>query len=414
MSENSIACGFSGDRLMPVERAQAALLDQASCVGDVEEIALSDAAGRVLASSLTSPIDVPGFDNSAMDGYAIAFRPARTAPTQYEVTQRISAGSSGTRLAPGCAARIFTGAPVPPGADAVVMQEQVHDSGDFIRIEREVRAGENIRSRGNDIARNDMVLLAGQRLGPQHIGLAASIGRDRAPVYRRLRVGVFFTGDEIVEPGTPLEPGQIYGSNRYFIKAALAGLGCAVRDLGHVPDTLEASCEALETLAEHCDLLITTGGVSVGEEDYVRPAVERLGSLSLWRVAMKPGKPLAFGAVADTPFVGLPGNPVSAFVTFLLFAAPLIRKMQGRHDVLPQTFQVKSGFEWKKAKSRREFPRVRLDARGTEIVAKMYPRQGSDVLSSVAWADGLAEVIEGRAFSRGEWLRCMPFCSNLS
>jgi len=414
MTIETVDCGHPGDQLLSVEAAQRALLDAVSTITDVHQTALDEALGRVLATDVASLIDVPGFDNSAMDGYAVALQADAVAPWRFEVTQRIPAGRVGTVLEPGCAARIFTGAPIPPGTDAVVMQENVRVIGGYIEIERPIRAGDNIRRRGNAISHNATVLTAGQRLAPQHVALAASVGLASLPVYQPLRVGVFFTGDELVQPGAALGPGQIYNANRYAITALLANLGCTVRDLGTVADTLEATCDALERLAADCDLVMTTGGVSVGEEDHVKPAVERLGQLSLWRIAMKPGKPLAFGEVGTTPFVGLPGNPVSAFVTFLLFARPLLLKMQGVREVQPRILRVRAGFDWPRGRPRREFVRVRIDSTATEPVASQFPRQGSDVLDSIAWADGLVEIREQHRFSAGEWLNFIPFCGLLA
>jgi len=410
MTNQAVECGHPADQLLSVEAAQRALLDGVSPLTEVRQAGLCDALGQVMSTDVASLIDVPGFDNSAMDGYAVALNKCTVMPQNFKVTQRVPAGMTGSVLEPGCAARIFTGAPIPPGTDAVVMQEEVRVTGDRIEISRPIQAGENIRLQGSAVGCNTVVLTAGQRLEPRHIALAASVGLATLSVYRPLRVGVFFTGDELVHPGTPLEPGQIYNANRYAIRALMNNLGCEVRDLGIVADTLDAICSALKNLAGDCDLVMTTGGVSVGEEDHVKPAVERLGSLSLWRIAMKPGKPLAFGEVGKIPFVGLPGNPVSAFVTFLLFARPLLLKMQGVRVVQPRILKVRAGFDWQYCKTRREFVRVRIDSTGTEPVADLFPRQGSDVLSSIAWADGLVEVREQHTFSRGEWLNFIPFC----
>jgi len=414
MSSQIVSCGHSNDELLSVEQAQNALLDNVNRVTEIKQKTLLESLGQVLAADVASLIDVPGFDNSAMDGYAIAIGDNPVLPLRFKVSQRIPAGAIGESLESGCAARIFTGAPIPQGTDAVVMQEEVQVSDNDIEINRLINSGENIRPQGNDIARNDIILPAGQLLGPQHIALAASVGLATLPVYRKLRVGVFFTGDELVQPGTPLKDGQIYNSNRYAITSLLTNLGCEIQDLGNVPDTLNATCKALELLAHDCDLIMTTGGVSVGEEDHVKPAVAKLGSLSLWRIAMKPGKPLAFGAVGETPFVGLPGNPVSAFVTFLLFARPLILKIQGINDFFPRTTQVRTDFDWHRCKSRREFVRVRVDTAGTEPIASLFPKQGSDVLSSMAWADGLVVINEEQTFSKGEWVTFIPFCGVLT
>lgn len=409
MNNMVIDCGQVGDVLLSVEEARLALLDGVSSISQKENIRLSDLKGRVLAEDVCSTINVPGFDNSAMDGYAIISHPGQDLPQRYRITQRITAGSTGVPLSTGETARIFTGAPIPEHANAVVMQEEVQREGDEAIIKRAIDIGENIRPCGNDIHKGEVILKAGHRLKPQDIALIASVGLASVSVYKKINVGVFFTGDELVKPGDSIQPGQIYNSNRYALTSLLQGLGCEVIDLGNVEDTLQATCLALDSLSDKCDLIMTTGGVSVGEEDHVKPAVEKLGKLSLWRIAMKPGKPVAFGKVHETPFIGLPGNPVSSFVTFILFARPVILKMQGDSNLKSKSRMVQSGFDWQRSKPRREFVRVRINYDGTTPIAEPYPKQGSDVLSSIVWADGLVEVPELKCFNKGEWLEFIPF-----
>jgi molybdopterin molybdotransferase len=405
------ACSPDHVSLMRFEDALALLLgDVRSCV-EVETVELAAAFGRVLASNLYSDIDVPPADNSAMDGYAVASRDFREAGKQtLLVSQRIAAGQAGAPLAPGTAARIFTGAPLPTGADAVVMQEHCVASGGSVTLEGPVRAGANVRLAGEDIAAGDEILVAGQRLRPQDVGLAASVGIARVPAYRRVRVATFFTGDELVEPGQKTGTGQIYNSNRYVLNGLLEGLGCEVLDQGLVPDTLDATRQAINAAAQAADLVITSGGVSVGEEDYVRLALEELGELRLWRIAVKPGKPLAYARVQGVPFLGLPGNPVSVFVTFCLFVRPYVRKLQGIADVQPRGIPVAAAFEWRQSGKRREYLRARLVQGGEgEPRIEIFPNQGSGVLSSTCWADGLALIPVGTTVAAGDKVQFYPF-----
>ncbi|MBS1202501.1 MAG: molybdopterin molybdenumtransferase MoeA, partial [Chromatiaceae bacterium] len=307
--------------LLNKQEALALLLAAARPVSESETIATEDALGRVLARSVTSAIDVPAWDNSAMDGYAVCTADLTDPEARLRVAQRIPAGSVGLPLEPGTAARIFTGAPVPPGTDAVVIQEVCAREGDWVRVPAAgIAPGTNIRRAGEDIQTGAEVIAPGTRLGPQHLGLAASVGAANLQVYRRLRVAIFSSGDELVMPGEPLAPGRIYNSNRFTLIGLLRGLGCDVTDLGQVQDTLEATVAALDRGGRVADLVVASGGVSVGEEDHVKPAVERLGTLALWKIAIRPGKPLAFGHIGATPFLGSPGNPVSLFATFCLFA----------------------------------------------------------------------------------------------
>jgi molybdopterin molybdotransferase len=403
-------CFDKQDGMLSVNQAIGQMLAQAAAITGSEQVNLAAAAGRVLAVDLASPIDVPGFDNSAMDGYALHSRDLEAARAAgLPVTGRITAGSLGEKLQPGCAARIFTGAPLPEGADTVVMQELCRVAGDRVHIDSKATAGANIRPRGNDIAGGSTVLARGTLLRAAHLGLAASVGIDSVEVLRRLRVAVFSTGDELVEPGKPLAPGQIYNSNRYQLNALLAAQGCEVIDLGSIADDFGTTRDTLLQAAAEADLVMTTGGVSVGEEDHVKAALAAVGTLHLWRIRMKPGKPLAFGRIGDTPFIGLPGNPVSVFVTFLLFARPYLQAMQGRADAGPGRYPVRAGFDYH-ARQRREYVRVRLHADQDGMpVAETFPRQGSDVLSSVAWADGLVEIAEDSGVQAGDTVSFLPF-----
>jgi len=401
--------------MLSADEALAFLLARVQPANKTEQIATVDALGRVLAERLTSAINVPPLDNSAMDGYAVCTADLIDASARLRVTQRIPAGTVGQPLKAGQAARIFTGAPVPAGCDAVVMQEYCGVEGDTVTVGKPPKMGENIRRSGEDIAAGAEVLPAGIRLRPQEMGLAASVGSASLLVYRKLKVATFFTGDEIVMPGEPLKPGQIYNSNRFVLTGLLQALGCEVVDLGIVPDDFAATVKVLETAAAGADLVITSGGVSVGEEDHVKAAVEAVGKLDMWKIAIKPGKPLAFGEVGQVPFIGLPGNPVSAFVTFCLFVRPFILRSQGITDAAPQAFSLKADFDWLKSDKRREFLRARLHtAENGEVGAQLYPHQGSGVLASVAWADGLVEVPEGATVRRGETVKFLPFSGLLN
>ena len=396
--------------MLSVEEALARLLAQARRIADAEVVSTLAAHGRVLAQPVVSALDVPPMDNSQMDGYAVRCADVTAAPTTLRVTQRIAAGHPGQPLAPGSAARIFTGAPVPEGADAIVMQEASTAAGDRVTINEVPRPGAWIRRAGFDVRRGATILPAGRRLQPQDCGLAASIGVAQLPVVRRPRVAVFFTGDELVMPGEPLPPGRIYNSNRFVLRGLLERLGCEAIDLGIVPDDFERTRAAFVEAAGRADLIVTSGGVSVGEEDHVKPAVQAEGSLDLWQIAMKPGKPLAFGEVRSVPFIGLPGNPVSSFVTFLLFARPFILRLQGVAEAAPKALSLRADFDWPKPDRRREFLRVRLnDAGGLEL----FTNQNSAVLTSTSWADGLVDHPAGETISRGQTVRYLPFAELL-
>lgn len=388
-----------------------ALLERARGASETETVAVTATLGRVLATPQTSAITVPPLDNSAMDGYAVRVVDVAAAGTRLPVSQRILAGAVGEPLQPGTAARIFTGAPIPPGADAVLMQEYCYTEGDGVVINALPRRGENTRRAGEDIETGSQVLAAGTRIGAAEMGLAASVGLAGLPVFRRLKVACFFTGDELVTPGTSLGPGQIYNSNRYTLTGLVNGLGCELIDLGIVPDSLEATEAALAGAASVADVVITSGGVSVGEADYVKAAVEKLGRVEMWKVAMKPGKPLVYGRVDEADFIGLPGNPVSAFVTFCLFVRPFLLKRMGVRDVLYRAFPVKADFAWTKPGVRREFLRARMQENGR---AAIYPNQSSGVLTSCAWADGLVDIEIGQTVQPGDWVRFIPLAELLA
>lgn len=397
--------------MLSAEKLLEELLQRAEPVRDSETLPVTQVLGRVLAHGQTSTLTVPPLDNSAMDGYAVRVADVPLAGTRLPVSQRILAGSVGEPLQPGAAARIFTGAPVPPGADAVLMQEDCKAGEDFVVIGKLPRRGENIRRAGEDIQSGAEVLVAGSRLGAAEMGLAASVGLAELPVLRRLKVVCFFTGDELVTPGQPLGPGRIYNSNRYTLIGLLTDLGCELIDLGIVPDTLEATETALREAVRNADVVITSGGVSVGEADYVKAAVENLGRIEMWNVAMKPGKPIVYGRVGQADFIGLPGNPVSAFVTFCLFIRPFLLRRMGVQNVLYRAFPVKADFVWAKPGKRREFLRARLQANNSVAI---FPNQSSGALTSCVWADGLVDLAIGQTVAPGEWVRFIPFAELLA
>ena len=402
--------------LKPLDDAMAELLAHAEPLAGFDTVDTFDADGRVLRQGALSPLQVPPQDNSAMDGYAVRCQDVAQAGAVLPVSQRIAAGSVGTPLQPGTAARIFTGASIPPGADAVLMQEDCSAlDGGQVQINAVPQAGQWVRRAGEDIALGAEVLAAGTRLTPAELGLAASIGLAHLQVARRPRVALFSTGDELVMPGEvapqDMRPGAIYNSNRFFLRAMLLRLGCEVSDFGIVPDRREATIAALQKAAEGHDLILTSGGVSVGEEDHIKPAVQALGQLDLWQIAVKPGKPFAYGRVGQAHFMGLPGNPVSSFVTFLLLVRPFVLRLQGVQNVVPRAVQLRADFSTHKADKRREFLRVRHNAQGG---LDLFKNQSSGVLTSAAWGDGLVDNPAGHTIAHGERVRFISFSELLA
>jgi molybdopterin molybdotransferase len=396
--------GTARPALRPLDQALAELLGYAQPLGTVETVSTFDADRRVLAQDLVSGLQVPPQDNSSMDGYAVRTSEIAACGVALPVSQRIAAGAAPEPLAPGSIARIFTGAPIPPGADAVVMQEDTEAAGgQTVRVLRVPRPGQWIRRSGEDVQRGAVVLPKGERLTPAALGMAASIGMDTLVVARRPKVALFSTGDELVMPGEVppdrMKPGSIYNSNRFFLRSLLQRLGCEVTDLGIVPDRRDATIEALRGAAGNHDLILTSGGVSVGEEDHIKPAVQSLGSLDLWQIAIKPGKPFAYGKVAPAHFIGLPGNPVSSFITFLLLVRPFLLKLQGAASLAPATISLPAHFDLPRADKRREFLRVRRNSAGG---LDLFANQSSGVLTSAIWSDGLVDNPAGRTIAWGE------------
>lgn len=395
--------------LMPVEQALDALLEQAEAalIRDVESVSVDDAAGRILAEPLIAHLDLPPWPNSAMDGYAL--READLAGQPLRVCQKIFAGAEPAPLEPGCCARIFTGAPLPDGADSVEMQEnvEVHDDG-RVRFLMPIQRGQHIRRQGGEARTGDEVLAAGVRLGPIELGLAASLGATRLNVTRRLRVALLSTGDELIEPGKALQPGQIYNSNRPLLRHWLQRLGCEVVDAGIVPDDLTQVRQCLAGLS-NVDLILSTGGVSVGEADFLGQVLREKGELTLWKLAIKPGKPLTCGRYRGVPVIGLPGNPASTLVTFGLLARPYLLRRMGAVEIAPLRFQVPAGFGWTKPGKRREYLRARLES-GRVV---LYANQSSSILRSAAWADGLVEMHEHRLLAEGDLVSFISFAELL-
>lgn len=400
--------------MIPFREALKTLLEAARPVDRTETVPTLYAESRILAEDIVSAIDVPPADNSQMDGYAVRSEDlsgaSESSPVTLPVTQRIPAGRVGSRLEPGSAARIFTGAPIPPGADAVVQQELAQAGEGCVTFRAPVPRGRFIRPAGGDFKAGQPVLHAGEKLTPSKLGLAAAAGRAYVKVRQKLRVGIFCSGDELMRPGEPLRPGAIYNSNRYQLRALLHALGCEVEDVGSVSDTLEATIEAFERAARTSDVIITTGGMSVGEEDHVKPAVKSLGNLTMWRLAVKPGKPFAFGEVRGVPFLGLPGNPVAVFVETLMLVRPYLAAMQGEKANPVRPISVRADFDWKGGE-REEFIRVRRnDAGGLDLMTN----QNSQILSSCAFADGIVDVPAGGVIARGDSVDYYPLAEFLA
>ena len=402
--------------LLTLDEALTRLLGAIGPVEAIETLSTFDALGRVLAAEVTSALDVPPADNASMDGYALRCADVAAPGDALPVSQRIAAGVVGTALEPGTAARIFTGAQIPAGADAVVMQEQCEAEGNTVRVNIVPASGQWIRRRGEDVRASSVVLPAGTRLTPQALGLAAAVGAGTLQVAPRPRVALFSTGDELAMPGEVLKPGAIYNSNRFTLRGLVEALGCACDDLGIVPDKLDATRAALRRAAEGNDLIVTCGGVSVGEEDHLKPAVQAEGRLDLWSIAMKPGKPLAFGEVrrqdgSSAWFIGLPGNPVSSFLTFLLAVRPFLLRLQGATDTSPRALGLRADFDWPRPDRRREFMRVRRNGQGG---LDLFPNQSSGVLTSVVWADGVVDNPGGMAIRAGDMVAYLAFAELLA
>ncbi|WP_220815766.1 molybdopterin molybdotransferase MoeA [Pseudomonas paralcaligenes] len=395
-------CGCDQGGLRPVDEAIAELLERAPSPPPPAWVPLEQAQGLTLAEPIHALRPMPAWDNSAMDGYALRARDLPDQGGRLPLAGRIAAGDTGqASLPPGHAARIFTGAPLPDGADAVVPQEQARAEGDGVWLEP-CRPGAHVRRRGEEFDRGALIFAAGQRLRAPALGLLASLGVPEVVVHQRLRVGLLSSGDELREPGEVLLPGQIYNANRYSLTGALRSLGLEVEACGVLIDDLAASRDALSQAAAECDVLMTSGGVSVGEEDHLKQAVRELGELNLWRLAIQPGKPFAFGWVRGTPWLGLPGNPVAALLTALVVARPFLLKAQGRRDVLPRAIPIAAGFDWPTANGRRQYLRARLEEglNGLEVVP--HAKQGSAMLTGLCGAEGLAIVEAGRTLARGE------------
>ena len=402
--------------MLTLDEALARLLGAVRPLAGTEQVSTFEALGRVLAEGVRSSLDVPPQDNSSMDGYALRCADVPAPGAVLAVAQRIPAGHVGQPLQPGTAARIFTGAQVPPGADAIVMQEQCEVLGERVRVDTVPQPGQWIRRRGEDVTNGAEVLARGARLTPQALGLAASVGAASLRVARRPRVALFSTGDELVMPGEPLKPGAIYNSNRYTLRGLIETLGCECSDLGIVPDRLDATRDALRRAAQGNDLIVTSGGVSVGEEDHLRPAVQAEGRLDLWQIAIKPGRPLAFGEVrrpdgTQAWFMGLPGNPVSSFITFLLAVRPVLLALQGAPAGMPRSTRLRADFDWPRPDRRREFLRVRRNEDGA---LELFPNQSSGVLTSAVWGDGVVDNPPGQAIARGDLVAFIPFADLLS
>jgi len=406
-------CFAYGDELTPLDQALDLLAERVERVVDSETVPLRQSLTRIIAEDIIAPRDVPPHDNSAVDGYAVFFDDLDTdGETKLPVTARIAAGHTLDRpAARGEALRIFTGAPMPEGPDTIFMQEDCEVDGDFVILKPGIKRGANRRFRGEDVKEGNVIIADGSLMRAQEIGLAASVGRSQIEVYKPLRVAVFSTGDEIRDPSGDAPPGCVFDANRFTIMGLLEGMGCRITDLGILPDDLDTIRNALATAAGEQDLLITSGGVSLGEEDHVKAAVQALGSLHFWRLAIKPGRPIALGQVGDTAFVGLPGNPVAAMVTFMRIARPMILLLSGRTNVAPHSFRVATSFAFKKKQGRREWLRARLiRSPEGELQVQQHPAAGSGVLTSMVESDGLVELSEDTGpFEAGTLVDFLPF-----
>ncbi len=414
MAQLSDDCFAFGGELMPAAAALALLKSKLVPLPEIERVTLAEASGRILAEKLVATRDVPPADNVAVDGYAVCFDDLdASGATVLPNGGRAAAGHPLRAPAPrGVAIRVFTGALLPEGTDTVLMQEDCRVANGSVIIPVGIRRGANRRSAGEDVRAGATVLAAGRRLRPQEVGLAASLGLTSLAVYRRLRVALFSTGDELREPGDALPLGAIFDANRYTLQALLTGLGCTVSDLGILPDKAESVRAALVEAAVNHDLVLTSGGMSTGEEDHVKAAVEATGKLHFWRLAIKPGRPVAMGQIGRVPFMGLPGNPVAVMVTFLLLARPLLLLLSGASDTGPRLYRVRAGFDYKKKANRTEYVRARLArAEDGNWVAEKFPRDGAGILTSMVESDGLVEIAEGASrLEIGAPVDFLPFC----
>jgi molybdopterin molybdotransferase len=415
MAQLSDDCFAFGGALMAVDEAVALIRARIGAVSGVEQISLPDADGRVLAGAIHAPVPLPLFANSAVDGYALSSADLpKDAPRAFVVSQRIQAGARAEPMAPGTIARIFTGAPMPAGADTVFMQEDVELQADGrVLLPTGLKPGANMRPAGEDVARGALAMAAGTRLRPQHVALAAALGLTQIDVRRRIRVAVFSTGNEVVAPGAPRDEAQLFDSNRFMLAALLRRLGCEISDLGILRDDRAALASALTDAAQAHDLILTSGGVSTGEEDHMRAAVEQAGSLVLWRMAIKPGRPVAMGVVAGTPFIGLPGNPVASFVTFSYVVRPIVLALAGALPEPIVALPVRADFAYRKKKGRREYVRASLKKSADGFpLAEKFPREGAGLLSSLAETDGLVELGEDiEKVSPGDSVGFLPYAS---
>jgi molybdopterin molybdotransferase len=412
MAQLSDDCFAFGGVLLSVEAALGRIEERVVPVVEEEAVPVNDACGRILSRDLGAGMDLPPYDNSAVDGYAVAHADLQSdRETVLPVGGRAAAGHPlGRKLRSAEAIRIFTGAPMPDGADTVMMQEDCAADGDRVRLKPGIRKGANRRRAGEDLAKGSLALPAGRRLRPADLGLATALGNDLLPVFRKLRAALLSTGDEVRDPGVPLPPGSIYDANRAMLKALLEGLGCIVDDFGIQPDRAGALADALGSAAAGHDLIVTSGGVSTGEEDHVKSVIEQLGSLHFWRLAIKPGRPVALGQVGGVPLIGLPGNPVAAIVTFVVLARPLIARLAGAAACVPRLFPVRTGFAYRKKPGRREYLRANLERDGNDIIAVKYPRDGAGVLSSIARSEGLVILDEASSeLAAGSMVDFLPF-----
>ena len=419
MNSDSI-CDINTENLISYEDVISFIKSTSKSIQGSTVIPLSLANGRILYGDITSPLNVPVFDNSAMDGYGVNAPSSvlgKPGIKEFNVTSRITAGDTGSSVIVGDAVRIFTGAAVPQGVNAIIPQEDCDNEDGVLSVYPPINHGSNIRPAGMDVKIGNILAKKGDKLQFDKISILASTGVSSVEVYSVVTVGIFFTGNEIVNPGTELGSGKIYDSNQFALLSMLQDLGCEVINLGIIPDDINSTKSALSELKSQVDLIISTGGVSVGDEDYIKDAITDLGSLDLWKVKMKPGKPVSFGEIGGTKFIGLPGNPVSSIITFLLFATPFIKKFQGRNDYLNKFSFQKINFDWSFKKTRREFLRVNLSAGENNNKGNLLARYGdqnSNILSSITFASGLAELEELKTYKKNDYVKYYNFREILS